>query len=157
MPTGWRPADVTARFPIYKIDDVYRFNKYATGVSAKFAAWIWIQTIVLLLFVSYLFGNIAGIGSPAMFIYGGFIFLFVYALTELMDGSRYALAWELARTISGIGILIYTGDWFGAGHTLVWANYLLFVYFILSFLLTVWFGLRDLPKKSAINHELPTA
>jgi len=104
-----------------------------------------------------LFGNIAGIGSPGMFMYGGFIFLFVYALTELMDGNRYALAWELARAISGIGLLLYTGDWFGAGHKLVWINYLLLVYFIFSFLLTLWFCLRDLPKKSTIHHELPTA
>jgi len=157
MPTGWRPADVAERFPLYKINDVYGFDKYATSASVKFAGWIWIQTIALLFFVSYLFGNIAGIGSPGMFIYGGFIFLFVYALTELMDGSRYALGWELARTISGTGILLYTGDWFGAGHKLQWINYLLFGYFILSFFVTVWFALRDLPKKSTLQHELPTA
>ena len=157
MPTGWRPADVAERFPLYKINDVYGFDKYATSASVKFAGWIWIQTIALLLFVSYLFGNIAGIGSPGMFIYGGFIFLFVYALTELMDGSRYALGWELTRCISGIGILLYTGDWFGAGHKLLWINYLLFAYFILSFFVTVWFALRDLPKKSTLQHELPTA
>jgi alkylglycerol monooxygenase len=155
MPTGWRPADTAVRFPIYKIDDVYRFNKYTTHVSPAFAVWIWIQTIALLLFVSYLFGNIAVIGSPGMFVYGAFIFLFVYALAELMDGNRYALVWELARTVSGTGLLIYTGDWFGAGSKLVWIKYLLLAYFILSFLLTTWFVLRDLPKKSNFNAEIP--
>jgi alkylglycerol monooxygenase len=157
MPTGWRPDDAAARFPVYKINDVYQFDKYATAASAKFAAWIWVQTIVLLLFVSYLFGNIAGIGSPGMFIYGGFIFLFVYALTELMDGNSYALIWELARALAGTVIIIFTGDWFGVTDKMPGIKYLLLAYFILSFLLTVWFTLRDLPKKSLLTQELPVA
>ena len=57
------------------------------------------RLIMLLLFVSYLFGNIATIGSPNMFMYGGFIFLFVYAFTELMDGNKYAIVWEILKAV----------------------------------------------------------
>jgi sterol desaturase/sphingolipid hydroxylase (fatty acid hydroxylase superfamily) len=28
MPLGWRPADVAAKYPVYKIEDVYHFEKY---------------------------------------------------------------------------------------------------------------------------------
>ena len=73
----------------YKIEDVYHFEKYDTKTTTFFSAWIWIQLIMLLLFVSYFFGNIANIGSPDMFIYGGFVFIYVYAYSELMDGNRY--------------------------------------------------------------------
>ena len=140
MPTGWRPADVVANYPLYKIDDVYNFDKYAATSSASgFAAWIWAQMLILLLFVSYLFGNIATIGNPAMFIYGGFIFLFVYALTELMDGNRFAIAWEIAKAILGIGILYKSGDWFGAGSYGQWISIALVIYFILSVAITGWF------------------
>lgn len=147
MPTGWRPADVAERFPVYKIDNVYSFDKYATNASLRFVAWVWFETIVLLLFVSWLFGNIASIGSPGIFVYGGFIFLFVYALAELMDGNRFALAWELARTIAGTAMLLYNGSWFGAGAE--WVKYLLLFYFIISFLITAWFALRDLPLRAS--------
>ena len=150
MPTGWRPADIITKYPVYKIDDVYNFDKYATGASGMFAAWIWTQMVILLLFVSWLFGNINNIGSPAMFVYGGFIFLFVYAFTELMDGNRYALAWEIGKALTGMGIIYFTGDWFGAGK---WSNaikYIIGAYLIFSCLVTAWFIITDLRKKNLV-------
>jgi alkylglycerol monooxygenase len=151
MPTGWRPADLAATHPVYKIEDVYNFDKYATHFSNRLAAWVWIQMIFLLLFVSYLFGNIAAIGSPAMFLYGGFIFLFVYAFTELMDGNRYALAWEIAKTICGVAIIFYTGDWFGASARFGWIKYTLLAYFILSCLVTAYFVTKKtIPAVSSV-------
>ena len=150
MPTGWRPADVADRYPVYKIDDVYSFDKYAATVAASgFTVWIWAQMIFLLLFVSYLFGNIASIGSPAMFVYGGFVFLFVYALTELMDGNRFAIIWEAAKALLAIVIIYKTGDWFGAGGSLAWIKYVLLGYFILSFAATVWFTKNSFLQKPA--------
>ncbi|MFT3934039.1 MAG: sterol desaturase family protein [Chitinophagaceae bacterium] len=141
MPTGWRPADVAAAYPLYKIEDVYHFEKYNSGIGTKgFTRWIWIQMVLLLLFVSYLFGNIATIGSPGMFVYGGFIFLFVYALTELMDGNRFALGWEIAKAVLGIGILYKTGDWFGAAALWKGIKYLVLVYLVASIAITAWFS-----------------
>ncbi|MEO5685270.1 MAG: sterol desaturase family protein [Chitinophagaceae bacterium] len=149
MPTGWRPADVAHKYPVYKIEDVYNFEKYNVSRPAKgFTGWVWIQTIILLLFVSYLFGNIAVIGSPAMFVYGGFIFLFVYAFTELMDGNRYALAWETGKALLGIGIIYYTGGWFGAGAWLAGIKYILLFYFTISCAITWFFGLQVSGKET---------
>ncbi len=76
-PTGYRPADVAAKYPVYKIDDVYHFDKYDTKTSAALNVWSWIQLLALLLSVSYLFGNISVINKldPSyIFWYGGFYF-----------------------------------------------------------------------------------
>ena len=151
MPTGWRPADTATAYPVYKIEDVYHFEKYNTQTNAGLTVWIWVQLALLLLFVSYLFGNIAAIGSPAMFVYGGFIFLFVYAFTELMDGNRFAFLWEIAKAFLGLGIIFYWGDWFGAGQRLPAAKYLLAAYFIASCGLTAYFSVRLLQEKNALN------
>jgi hypothetical protein len=147
MPTGWRPADVVQKYPIYKIDDVYHFDKYDTRNTKELLAWTWIQVIMLLLFVSYLFGNIAKIGSPNMFIYGAFIFVFVYALAEMMDGSRYALVWELIKNIAGILLIYWLGDWFGASANGTQINYILIGYFLLSSALTARFVLKTGSKR----------
>ena len=49
-PTGYRPADVMEKFPVYKIEDVYHFDKYAPRASKALQVWSWIQmTVVLLL------------------------------------------------------------------------------------------------------------
>ena len=138
MPTGWRPADVEEKYPVYKIEDAYNFEKYNPQASMLLHVWSWVQLVLLLLFVSYLFGNIAYIGKPNIFTYGAFLFLMVYAFTELMDGNRYALVWEILKATAGIGLIIYLGDWFGANAFLPWVSNLLIAYFILSVAVTAW-------------------
>jgi alkylglycerol monooxygenase len=143
MPTGWRPADVAEKYPVYKIEDVYHFEKYETKGSTAFVSWIWIQITLLLLFLSYFFGNIAQIGSPGIFIYGAFVFLYVYAFTELMDRNRNAWIWELLKGAFGIGIIYYRGDWFGINRYFAGANIILITYFLLSIVVSFYFLLRE--------------
>ncbi|HJV18826.1 MAG TPA: sterol desaturase family protein [Sediminibacterium sp.] len=140
MPTGWRPADVAVQYPVYKIEDPYHFQKYDTPSGKGFTIWIWIQFILLISFISYLFGNISAIGSPGIFYYGAFIFLFVYAYTELMDRNPYAWVWELAKSTLGIALLYQTGDWFGAGKWFAGIPYLLIIYFIATAMASMLFS-----------------
>lgn len=148
MPTGWRPDDVKEKYPVYKIEDVYRFQKYAPVTSHNLYVWCWIQVSVLLLLISYLFGNLADIGSPNMFIYGAFIFVTVYAYSELMDKRASALIWELIKNTTGILIIYYLGDWFGASKYFTAVNYILVGYFISASLITAWFVVYDFRRSS---------
>lgn len=143
MPTGWRPDDVSKRFPVYKIEDVYNFEKYNTPYSFGLLTWSWIQLAVLLITISYLFANIAAIGSPAIFIYGLYIFLTVYAYSELMDRNRYAFFWELIKNVFGCAVIYKTNDWFGASVLFPGINYLIIGWFIMSTLITSWFVFID--------------
>jgi sterol desaturase/sphingolipid hydroxylase (fatty acid hydroxylase superfamily) len=132
MPLGWRPSDVTAEYPIYKISDVYHFEKYNPQTSLRLKAWSWFQLALLLLFISYLFGNIASIGSPMIYVYGLFIFLSVYSITDLLDNNRYAFVWEIIRSGIGLAILITTHDWFGLKQFAPWSLWALAIFFIVS-------------------------
>lgn len=143
MPTGWRPDDVAAKFPVYKIEDVYHFEKYDTGHTKTMVTWSWVQLTITLLFISYLFGNIAAIGSPNMFIYGAFVFLQVYAFTELMDRSKYAWIWETFKTIFGLSILLQSNDWFGLSQYTSLAVPVLTGYFVLSLMVCLYFVLKE--------------
>jgi alkylglycerol monooxygenase len=136
MPLGWRPQDVAKLYPVDKINDVFHFQKYDSQASPGLVAWCWAQMFVLLLLISYLFGNIASIGAPAMFIYGGFVFLTVYAYTELLDKNRFAWVWEGIKNVLGIFILINYGDWFGLGNYVPGVQVILSSYFILSTVIT---------------------
>ena len=139
MPTGWRPADVAEKYPVYKITDVNDFEKYETGANSTFLAWIWAQMVILLLLLSYMFGHIAAIGSPGIFVYGGFIFLFVYALTELMDRNINAWYWEILKNGVGLGIVFYLSDWFGMSRYFAPIRYVFIVYFFISTIATFYF------------------
>ena len=145
-PTGYRPADVAASYPIPKIDDVYNFEKYDTKTSFSLNTWAWFQLLLLLVSVSYLFGNIAyinSIDSSYIYWYGAFTFLTVYALTELMDRNRYAIIWELLRSGLGLYFIYSQNDWFGASYWLAAVKYILAGYFILSIIVTGWFVIKN--------------
>jgi sterol desaturase/sphingolipid hydroxylase (fatty acid hydroxylase superfamily) len=140
MPTGWRPADVSEKYPLYKITDVYHFQKYDPKASPALHAWAWFQLLALLGFISYFFANIATIGNPGIFYYGGFVFLFVYALTDLMDRNATAIGWELAKNVIGALVLVNLGNWFGATQS--WLTPMIWGYFSLSTVVTAWFVYR---------------
>lgn len=149
-PTGYRPADVMEKYPVYKINDVYNFEKYYPRSSFALDAWCWVQLVALLLFISYLFGYIAPIdqmNDGYIYYYGGFIFLFVYALTELMDRSRYAVIWETIKNIAGLIVIYSTGDWFGSDILLIGSlKYILAGYFLVSEIVTVVFVFKHLKE-----------
>jgi alkylglycerol monooxygenase len=138
MPTGWRPADVAAKYPVHKIDNVYQFKKY-TGYQSKWLMrWSWVQLIILLLLTAYFFGNIAHIGTPGIFIYGLFLFVYVYAATELMDGNNYAWIWDIIKNMFGVTVIFLFGGWFGASTFAATISYMLLVYFALAGFIAIW-------------------
>ncbi len=139
MPTGWRPADVTAKYPVYKIEDVYHFEKYDTPASPTHKTWYIIQLVLTLGFVSYLFGNIALINNLDpwyIYLYGLFVFLHIYSFTDLMDRNRSSLLVEVIKNGLGAGIILYTGDWFGLSQFYAPAPYLLLTWFAFSTVIT---------------------
>ena len=141
-PTGYRPADMNEKYPVYKIEDVYHFDKYAPRASKALQVWSWIQMTVMLLFISYLFGNIAAIhkmNETYIYIYGAFIFLSVYAYTDLMDRSSFAIFWETIKNTSGVVLLYQQGDWFGASEFIPGIHIALMAYFVIATLITGWF------------------
>jgi len=141
-PTGYRPADVAEKYPVYKIDDVYHFNKYAPKASTALNIWSWVQIVLILFSISYLFGNIAlinNINTAYIFWYGAFVFFSVYSMTELMDRNPYAIGWEILRCGLGTGFLMDQNDWFGASQYIASIKYILGAYFIISVLVTAGF------------------
>jgi alkylglycerol monooxygenase len=144
--TGYRPDDVAHRFPVKKIEDVYQFEKYRPKSSIDMMVFSWLQLIMILLFVSYLFGNIGMINqlnTAYIFWYGAFIFITVYAITELMDRNVAAIPAEIIRCAMGISFILLQGDWFGAQEFSPAIRYILLVYFPLSLLTTVTISLKQ--------------
>ncbi|MDD2821151.1 MAG: sterol desaturase family protein [Flavobacterium sp.] len=138
-PTGWRPENFEEKYPVYKITNVYDFNKYGTQHSNKLMYWSLFQASITLLFISYLYSSIAIIGIPNVFLFGAFIFITVYSYTELMDTRKFSLLWESIRFLFGITLILYFGDWFGMNQWFPFANYIIIGYLILSLLVNIYF------------------
>ena len=144
MPLGWRPADVAQKYPVSKIEDVYHFDKYNSHLSQGMLFWSFCQLIVLLLLISYLFGNLAAIGSPGIFYYGGFVFLTVYAYSELMDRNPNAWVWELVKAVYAFYFVVTSGDWFDLNKFLPGSIYIFVGYLVISVGLSIWYSFRKI-------------
>ena len=154
MPLGWRPADVIEKYPVYKIEDVYDFEKYDTPASKGFQAYLWAQLICMLLIVSYLFGNVAMIkdlGIANLFIYGLFIFVQVYALTELMDRAKYAWVLEAFKNAVCIYFIIQNEAWFGSNTISPIIAPVLIGYFVLSSVAVYYFSRSAQENSKELN------
>ena len=138
MPTGWRPEDVAQTYPVKKIDDPYHFERFHTSASTGLKVFIFVQMFFSHFFIFYLLGHIADIGVPGIFLYGGFIGLSVYALTDLMDRHRSALIFEVLKNFLGLAILYRQQDWFQASGSIPGIQLTLTIYFILASVITAW-------------------
>jgi len=149
MPTGWRPEDVKNKFPVNSIRDPYHFEKYDTPASRLFLLWSWLQLGFNYFLLVYFFANLAGIGSPDVFYYGAFIFLSVFAYTELMDRHAYAMYFEILKSAAGLYLVYQSGgDWFGAGNYFgAWYVYIVVSYLILSAVVATLFVQLEIRKE----------
>lgn len=130
MPTGWRPADVEERYPVFKIEDPYDFEKYRTEASTFLVYWSWFQFLTTLVLLFYMLGRFTAIGFPGLFVYGAFILAGVHGFTSLMDGRADAAPFEVLRGIAGVIYIWYSGSWFGCGTLVPGGDYLVAGYFV---------------------------
>ena len=150
MPTGWRPADVKAKYPVPSSKSG-TFVKYDTKASKELKIWTWVQFIVLVSMVFHLFYKLAEIGSPQIFIYGGFLFLVVYSYTTLMDRNPNALKYEVVKSCMGLWIIYSTGEWFLLDEIIPNGTMIVAGFQILSAVITGWFVLNELKSDVIIE------
>ena len=153
MPTGWRPADVEQKYSVHKIQDVYHFDKYETRASLALHIWSWVQLLALLLFASYLFAYISVIHTANpyhIYVYGFFIFIHVYAFTDLMDRNSTSWISEGFKSVLGFYFLWSQGSWFGSNS---WITNTIVVYLLTSLTVTLYFVSRH-SKEDRVSTKL---
>ncbi|ALM06494.1 sterol desaturase [Sediminicola sp. YIK13] len=139
MHTGWRPADVKEKYPIAIIEDVYHFERYKTVASLKLKAYVIFQMLFSVLLLLFMFYSYSVIGFDGLLLFGAFVFVGIYGYSSLMDRSRVALYIEVARGLFGIGLIVYTGDWFGLDGFLPFGKFLMAGYFMVTIVFGIYF------------------
>ena len=139
MPTGWRPADVEAKYPVTAISDVYKYQKFRPESSNWLLAWCWIQYTITFIMMMYLFNNIAAIGFPNMFIFGFYLVGMIFSYSILMDRSVHSWWIAAIQSAIGIGLVVMNGDWFLLSSYIPFANVMMIGYFAIAALITLGF------------------
>jgi alkylglycerol monooxygenase len=140
MPTGWRPQDVSEKYPVAIVEDVYHLDKYDTHVSGRLMTWSWIQLWILLAFTMDLFLRFGAIGFPGVLGYGLFLFVSIFSITSLLDRAAYApIAEALRFVLTSIFLFSQQWDWFGLSTVVEGMIYLVFGYSLISLGLALFF------------------
>ncbi|MFT5965856.1 MAG: alkylglycerol monooxygenase, partial [Flavobacteriaceae bacterium] len=139
MPTGWRPADVSARYPIVGISDVFNFKRYEVKGSIFFNSYAVFQLLGVALILML---SLAAVGDLSPFILGllaAYIGLSIFSYSLFMDQWKWAVYPEFLRLFTGAGLLIwawqtslipiYFSEWLG-----VLFFYLIFSLFLVSYI-----------------------
>ena len=145
MPTGWRPSDVSIKFPRQTVTDVYNQKKYSPQYNMKHKLMTVFQFICINI-MSYLFlYNFSDLDLFSRASYMILIFSTIFGFTSMMDGYKWGLIFEIIRSLFGLLIILYFFE------QLILDNSIYFIlgfalYFIVNFLITVFIG-PSLPNR----------
>ena len=114
MPTGWRPADVAERFDRPIIEDVYAYEKYDPKSTLLRRVVVFAQFVLAISLLFYFFALFSELSNTYRLYAGALIFLMVMGYSSLMDGSRWALAFEALRIAFVIGLYLWSSAFFDA-------------------------------------------
>jgi alkylglycerol monooxygenase len=137
-PTGWRPEGFEDVYPVYKIEDPYRFEKYHTPFALPVRIFIWIQFLSTLLLLVWFFNGIQHLQLYGLLSFGALIFLMVYTYTDFMDKNRSSLFFAFLTALFGAGMLLGTPYW----DPLFAEKGVFLGYLVFSFLGFTYFTLR---------------
>jgi len=149
MPTGWRPSDVSLKFPKQIVTDVYNQKKYSPQYTFKHKLMTVFQFMCINI-MSFLFlYNFSDIDLFSRIAYVFLIFITIFGFTSLMDGHNWALVFEISRSIIGLIIIIYFSQNLMLGKDLYFTLGFGF-YFLVTFLITILIG-PSLPKRVLLD------
>ncbi len=151
MPTGWRPSDVKEKYPITIIEDVYHFKRYKTVASIRLKAYVIFQMLFSVLLLLFMFYSYSVIGFDGLLLFGAFVFVGIYGYSSLMDRSRVAVFIEVARGLFGIGLIVYTGGWFGLDSLLPFGKFLMVVYFMVTIISGIYFTYFEKEEEDVLS------
>jgi len=145
MPTGWRPGDVSLKFPRQTVTDVYNQKKYSPEYDWRHKLMAVFQLICIDIIVFMFLYNFGDLNLFSKTSYMILIFSTIFGFTSMMDGYKWGLIFEIIRSLFGLLIILYFFE------QLILENSIYFIlgfgfYFIVNFLITSFIG-PSLPKR----------
>lgn len=99
MPTGWRPKDVEAKYPL-AVFNAGTFEKFEIPISIASRVYALVQLVVILVVVFIYMQFISRITVESQFMWGAFIIFSGYSTSQILEARTWGVASEIVRHIS---------------------------------------------------------
>jgi sterol desaturase/sphingolipid hydroxylase (fatty acid hydroxylase superfamily) len=104
MRTGWRPADVAAKYPMNK-PDLSQFRKFEVPLDGRQQLYVLLQFCVYIAFGSYLMNLAPNLSTTALVLGWGAVALGLFVLGVALENRPWALKLELLRLASNVPLV----------------------------------------------------
>lgn len=124
MRTGWRPADVAAKYPMSK-PDLAQFRKFEVPLERRQQCYVALQFCVYIALGSYLMNLERSLPTAALLLGWGAVTFGVFALGVSLENRPWALKVELLRlglNVPLVGLAPLVGLW--PASPMIWAGLL---------------------------------
>jgi len=101
MRTGWRPADVAARYPMSK-PDLSQFRKFEVSLDGRQQRYVLLQFCVYIALGSYLMNLEPKLSVAALVLGWGAVVFGLFVLGVVLENRPWALKLELVRLASNL-------------------------------------------------------
>ena len=128
-PTGWRPNDVSKKFPIKTIENVNKQIKYRTKENIENKVWIIFQFIGINTLLYFFLIYYASLDPSNRFELGFIVMISIFGFTSFMDGHSWSKRFELIRCSLILIYFLFPIKW-----NLYANNSKVFIYSILIYL-----------------------
>lgn len=153
MPTGWRPADVQERYPLFTISHMNELKKYDPVYSKLLRAFSIVHLSAVFLLLCFLFYRFGEITEREAFINGVFLLAAIFGFTSFLDKKAYGLVAMLAVAGAVVAYCLLNGEWFGLNAFMPYGSFVVTLYFLLSSLCAVWFYAREFKPAEQLATE----
>ncbi|MBK8658616.1 MAG: sterol desaturase family protein [Bacteroidetes bacterium] len=149
MPTGWRPADVEQKYPVFTIGRMSELKKYNPFYSKWFTAFSVLHMSVIFALLCFLFFRFGEIEKSEALLNGIFLLLAIFGFTALLDKKQYGLISMLAVAVAVVVYCISQRDWFGINGFMPAGSVVIALYFSATALAALWFYNHELRQSEA--------
>ncbi|WP_339490358.1 sterol desaturase family protein [Pseudomonas rhizophila] len=104
MPTGWRPADVAARYPLNK-PDLSQFHKFEVPLDGRQQWYVALQFCTYIALGSYLMNLENSLSVAALVLGWGTVALGLFVLGVALENRPWALRLELLRLVLNLPLV----------------------------------------------------
>jgi sterol desaturase/sphingolipid hydroxylase (fatty acid hydroxylase superfamily) len=150
--TGWRPEDVSQKYPIEITIDPYKQVKYETPSTKFLTLWSLSQLILHFAIQYHIIHLIPHFEYHELIVYALFCMVSIFSYTSLMDRHWLSIPLEIIKLIFGFYLLSYNGEILIISYSFSIDNTIVYGYLFTSFIVTLIFSLnpkRILKKKYA--------
>jgi len=150
MPTGWRPSDVTEKFPVITINNSSSLTKYTTENSKFLLGWSYFQLFMTSALMILIFLKMSILSNDMILLLGGLLALHVMAYTLLLDGKKSAIVLEGLKFVFGMVLFITLNVKIGFVSNI--SLNLIISYLFSSLGMTIYFFWTEIKSQQVIAH-----